>query len=341
MRSIAVLLVLADHLLEMHGHIYNISFHPFDWYCGRLGVLLFFVHTSLVLMLSMQRSGLSGKELFLNFYIRRAFRIYPLSILCVFIVASSGLPPVPWIGEQHDWSGGTILANIFLVQNLTYSMSVLAPLWSLPLEVQMYVMLPAIFLLLQRFSTGYCVAGLWVLAVLGALIQPVVIGRLNVAQFAPCFVAGVIAYARSMRPARTVLHWGLWPLFLTLVLVGYVGVESVDTEVHHPAWLGWLMCLVIGGCMVNFADMPRGVLSRASQLIARYSYGIYLFQMFALWVGFVLCAGKQFWFQWVIFAALITALPVVSYHMLEKPLIQLGVRLASRCQQRILSSHTL
>ena len=46
-------------------------------------MLLFFVHTSLVLMYSMQRSPLRGGALFRDFYIRRFFRIYPLSILTV------------------------------------------------------------------------------------------------------------------------------------------------------------------------------------------------------------------------------------------------------------------
>lgn len=341
MRSIAVLLVLADHLLEINGHIYKISFHPFDWYCGRLGVLLFFVHTSFVLMLSMQRCGLAGKELFINFYIRRAFRIYPLSVICVLLVLASGIPPVPWEGELQNWSLGTILANLFLVQNLTYSKSVLAPLWSLPLELQMYVALPVIFVLLQRFSTLYFVIGFWLLSIFGAMVQPVVSDRLNVASFAPCFAGGVIAYVRSMRPAWPVLHWGLWPFFLVLVLIGYVGVDSINPESHHPAWLGWLMCLVVGSCIVHFADIPSGVLSRVCLLVARYSYGIYLFHMFALWVGFVLCAEMHCWAQWVVFAALLITSPVVSYHLIEKPLIQVGHRLASKWQKNFLFSNFL
>jgi peptidoglycan/LPS O-acetylase OafA/YrhL len=35
------------------------------------------VHTSLVLMQSMRRSGFTGLNLIKNFYIRRFFRIYP------------------------------------------------------------------------------------------------------------------------------------------------------------------------------------------------------------------------------------------------------------------------
>jgi peptidoglycan/LPS O-acetylase OafA/YrhL len=329
LRSVAVLLVITDHLLEMNGHIHHVSFHPFDWYLGRLGVLIFFVHTSLVLMFSMQRSKLTGKSLFLNFYIRRAFRIYPLSILCVLLMVITGIPPASWVEGPKSWSLGTILANLFLVQNLTYSESVLAPLWSLPLEVQMYLVLPVIFVLLQRVPVGYGVAGLWGLTILGALVQPMIVGRLGIAQFAPCFVAGVIAYVRSSkRSAFRLLHWSYWPLFLVLLLATYIGIESIDAKVHHPPWLGWLVCLAIGMSLVYFDEIPNGILSRTSLLIARYSYGIYLFHMLALWIGFSAFADRHYLVQWLIFAASLILLPIASYHLIEKPLINYGNRFA-------------
>src|SRR5207247_7825315 len=81
LRSIAVLLVLVDHVCR-HYFVDRIGrFAVVD--LGLFGVLLFFVHTSLVLMHSMQRSGLTGWALLRNFRIRRFFRIYPLSVVAV------------------------------------------------------------------------------------------------------------------------------------------------------------------------------------------------------------------------------------------------------------------
>src|SRR3981081_1365808 len=76
LRSTAVLLVYFTHL---YG-IYTGRGMKWDlfWHIGQLGVLIFFVHTCLVLMWSLERSGLQGIKLFAPFYVRRILRLYPL-----------------------------------------------------------------------------------------------------------------------------------------------------------------------------------------------------------------------------------------------------------------------
>src|SRR6476620_11599698 len=78
LRSIAVMLVLLQHLL-LRSHVKHIYW--LETSClGYFGVLLFFVHTTLVLMFSLERHH---DGIFRSFYIRRLFRIYPLAILAV------------------------------------------------------------------------------------------------------------------------------------------------------------------------------------------------------------------------------------------------------------------
>jgi peptidoglycan/LPS O-acetylase OafA/YrhL len=73
LRSVAVLLVLVSHIPVALGHADG------RWgvvtLAGRYGVLMFFIHTSLVLMMSLERSERQGPALIRRFYIRRAFRI--------------------------------------------------------------------------------------------------------------------------------------------------------------------------------------------------------------------------------------------------------------------------
>src|SRR4030088_949687 len=87
LRAIAVLLVLFDHV----GVFLNRSRGALEsfWFIGNTGVIIFFVHTSLVLMRSLERTrarGLRGWVRAGDFYIRRAFRIYPLAITTVLAV---------------------------------------------------------------------------------------------------------------------------------------------------------------------------------------------------------------------------------------------------------------
>lgn len=145
LRATAVLLVLGAHLAEVlafPGALF--STEPWHWHVGRLGVLLFFVHTSLVLMMSLDRTPLCGAALLTDFYVRRTFRIYPLAIVTVAGVSIAGVPPAPW-EPPVDVTPGVLAANLLLVQNLADVPSILAPLWSLRLEVQMYLALPLVF----------------------------------------------------------------------------------------------------------------------------------------------------------------------------------------------------
>ena len=144
LRTTAVLLVVTQHLCK-RLRIDQLGWIPTSS-LGWFGVLLFFVHTSLVLMYSMERTPLSGWPLVRNFYIRRLFRIYPLSILTVVVAVAlsvdssiNGIAGLSWGSRPGRVS---LLAHLLLVQNIAQVKSIVNVLWSLPFEVQMYVLLP-------------------------------------------------------------------------------------------------------------------------------------------------------------------------------------------------------
>lgn len=112
LRSIAVLLVVVEHILLAMRFEWNQRFN-IPW-MGVVGVFIFFVYTSLVLMWSLER-----KPNILDFYIRRIFRIYPLAIAAILTVVAFRHP------TMHDIYGGTyfamptmrnLLSNLLLVQ---------------------------------------------------------------------------------------------------------------------------------------------------------------------------------------------------------------------------------
>src|ERR1700744_2238219 len=84
LRSFAVSLVLLAHTIDVVAYKHHLEGGSEYTECfGRLGLLLFFVHTSLVLSYSLARIPARGWELFRTFMVRRVFRLYPLSIFCV------------------------------------------------------------------------------------------------------------------------------------------------------------------------------------------------------------------------------------------------------------------
>jgi peptidoglycan/LPS O-acetylase OafA/YrhL len=291
---------------------------------GRFGVLLFFVHTSLVLMHSMERSGMSGRPLVKNFYIRRLFRIYPLSILTVLIALALGLDSningIAGLSKGVRPGAVSIVSQLLLVQNLTQVKSIVNVLWSLPYEVQMYLLLPFLFVWIRGKRMFWPLMTLWLGSLIVATVQPrePLLSRLSILLFVPNFLAGLIAFTLPRLPR---IRAFLWPSFV-------LGLVLVFTL--RPVQLtGWVLCLILGMLIPSFAELTTPWLRAASQRIATYSYGIYLSHQFSIWVALGVLASHSLWLRIPVLAGLLVLLPVMLYHCVEKPMIQFGLRLAS------------
>jgi peptidoglycan/LPS O-acetylase OafA/YrhL len=312
LRSIAVLLVLFDHLCRHYNHDHIGRFVVAN--AGIFGVLLFFVHTSLVLMYSMQRVGLTGRPLIRNFYIRRFFRIYPLSVLTVLAAVAlhlhangRGIAFGPRPGPLE------FVANLLLIQNLTFSSSIVGPLWTLPLEVQMYIFLP--FLFLWRKRSFWSLLLLWlVCGFLGHYPQVVPsLAWFSLLLYIPNFLPGIMAFTL---PSWRLIPAYLWPLFLLSLAAAYVWFPSRRS--------GALLCLLLGVAIPMFKELSWAPLRFLSSKIATYSYGIYLGHSFCIWLALTLFQS------WMLFLVMIVLLPVALYHLIERPAIQFGIRVANR-----------
>lgn len=308
LRAVAVLLVLAAHVAG-----YTIKTTPATYAMGQLGVMLFFVHTSLVLMQSLERQPLAGAALFRQFYIQRVFRIYPLCLVMLLAI---------YLLFDRRWSAFEIAANVLLVQNLVYARYMGEILWSLPLEVQMYVVLPWLFVVYRRRPVR-SLLWLWALSVPLALLQPLVSARLNVLEFAPCFLAGVLAWRLQGRARWP--GW-LWPVALGLACGAFILLAAPRDNNYGR----WAVCLAIGLALPWLREWRLPWLNRASQVVARYSYGIYLFHPILLWLSFVVLAGAHPVVQWGLLAALLVLVPWLAYHLVEQPMIRLGAALGQR-----------
>ena len=336
LRSAAVLLVVGFHLAKFFNWRF-LSLRVTDF--GLLGVMLFFVHTTLVLMFSLERQrSKSNAPLLLPFMVRRSFRIYPLAILVVTFAYILRIPSDLQFGSfgllRQNWRN--LVANLLLIQNVTLQKANPGPLWSLPLEIQMYLVLPSLFLFALRVKSSWGTIVFWwsfvalwfsfgfatgMLPLSEGGIRSPAEAILKFTLFVPCFLPGIVAYKLWRQPR--VLPGFLWPVFLLIccaVFVLFSGSQPIQT--------GWFICFGIGLGACLFRELQDGFVARLARRIARYSYGVYLLHYFAIWFAFVVCGNLNIGLRITIFAATITSLPVLLYHTVESPLIAAGVEVS-------------
>jgi peptidoglycan/LPS O-acetylase OafA/YrhL len=317
LRSIAVLAVFAGHLLQVlagcrFGEHYAYGVETYS--LGHAGVLIFFVHTSLVLMQSLDRADQSGWALVRSFYIRRAFRLYPLSICLIVIAIAFSIPPnalgVPYIWHGARWA----LANLLLVQNIGKTEPISSPMWSLAYEVQMYLALPVLFLLL-RARRGTRLSAIYIVGLFLGLLHPQL-------RYVPCFLAGVIAYSLLGIVRPRFRSWLWYP-----ALLGAVAVYTLTS--YDYGWIkDVLVCLSVGALIPLFRK-NRGIVATVASNIAKYSYGIYLCHTPILWLVYRKLTIPN-WERLILVALAMVTVPVVCYRLIEHPLIRIGTRLAKR-----------
>ncbi len=289
-------------------------------------------------MYSMERSRLDGLSLALNFYIRRIFRIYPLSIVAVLAAVAlhldSGRNGVPGLSHVASIEWGRITSNLLLIQNMVRPGSIINVLWSLPYEVQMYVFLPVLFVWIRRREiTARFLCVQWALFVILAFAHMqlswgswylVALQRLSIVRFFPNFLPGVIAFRIATVPKFKSF---LWLPFIFVLVIVYVLIPH--------AVVGWILCLVLGIAIPLFGEVTTRWLRWTSHQIATYSYGIYLSHQFAIWFVSDRMPSFPVWSRIAILVVLLVGLPLALYHSIEKPMIRIGVQLAENSSGRI------
>jgi peptidoglycan/LPS O-acetylase OafA/YrhL len=337
-RALAVLLVVAAHLGWFFGDI-HLSFFEISL-LGRLGVVIFFVHSGIVNLLSIERHVRKQGEhhLFRSFMTRRCFRIYPLS---VFVIAVVYLSHVPVAHLNHGSStlgnhpGAEVVPSLFLVQNFVQFDQLLEPLWSLPYEIQMYCLFPLIFLAMRRLKSARLLVFSWaLLATVEYVIGPHFAKHANLGHilaipdmlyFFLWFLAGLYAYKEMQTSKRSLPFWVL------PVLLGFL---CLMCSLSYDRNKFMFMSLCFGLAIPYIQGCQIGTLNRACGWVAKYSYGIYLLHDPAIWLGFVKFGHIAIGARIAIFLLTTFGGSVLLYHAIEHPMILVGNKAAAAISRK-------
>ena len=323
LRSIAVTLVVIEHTL-LAMQIFWIGSWKIAW-LGVVGVFMFFVHTSLVLMWSLERN-----PYVLGFYLRRIFRIYPLAIVILLMVVLFHVPAL------KDPAGHTffvmpatrsLIENLLLVQNLHGGENIWGVMWSLPYEVEMYLLLPFLFFFVRRNLFLWPMLLLWAATMDYTItaFHPHGDGFLTFLMTIPYFLAGVVAYILFSR-IKPRLPWFGMPIAIGVILFCFM---------PRPSWTGgWILTMALAWILPNFKQVQTKWIISAAHTVAKYSYGIYLVHPISILIAVNLMQG--FHLVWRLFALLasLALMAFAAHKLVEGPMVRVGSKLVHRLEAR-------
>jgi peptidoglycan/LPS O-acetylase OafA/YrhL len=354
LRFFAFLGVFICHTFPLGTAFYRNLHLPIPWLwvavvrAGAAGVDLFFALSAfLITSLLIKERQETGEVSLRLFYIRRILRIWPLYFLVVGLgvlfaaVPDRGHfwyydPGLPW-----EYVAGYLLfsANwIYVFLGITHS--ICAPLWTVSIEEQFYIVWPALVKRLKR--RGMFIAGIVVLIVATASQFGLVLTKSS---------AGYVYYGSAARCTSLVLG-----IFLALLvdrlprvtagtrfllifagLAGWIVASGNDSDFSGPANLRMLLDraiislasgAILYGCLYSRSKIVTG--DWVVQL-GKISYGLYMLHTLGLLLalsvfhpvrGWQLLATKALGF------VVTLVLAFASYRWIESPFLRLKNRFA-------------
>lgn len=350
-RTIAIALVLFSHAsdsfqMALFG---TLSTHSDALKkIGLLGVQLFFgLSGFLITSKLIDEENRHGRISLVSFYIRRAFRILPASVLFLAVAGILALAGV------IDISLGRWLSTLLFSAN--YSTAApswyLGHFWSLAVEEHFYFLWPAAFLFLGSSSRRMTLA--LVLALVIAVWRAVDFkfhitgssaavfwGRTDIQ--ADSLLWGVLLAllygnaAWKLRLQKFYSFAATWPLLLA-VLIGLELIPKLDWKLEFAllSVRSILIPLVLLGTVLQSSRLAGRILETpVFRWLGRLSYSLYLWQQLFLVWNENRSPGLAVWqgFPANLLAVFVCA--TISMLLIETPLIALGHRIAKSAVQK-------
>jgi peptidoglycan/LPS O-acetylase OafA/YrhL len=335
LRGFAAVVVVVAHYARF------VTDQPGAWGFASTGVDLFFVLSGYVFA-----PHLFGKPLAAGpHFVRRIFRLYPLYVVALLTYAALKQP------DPTAWSQvGSHLLMLHTLQSHEAAFFYNPAFWSLPPEVEFYLLLPLLALAYPKFRFGWMMLGAAVLhlaltaaGVPGEGATPRAIATIHLPGLLIEFLLGAWAWkvARDHGSLRAVLSRLVGGLgWLAIVCVVFAFFVAHGRDATAPVWLTGNIglasacgyALVVSG-LAGRARPANGPLIAICLLAGQLSYGVYLFHNAAPQILAKLGGPLTGWLALGASVLITLLLAWAAHHVIEAPARDFGRRLSNMLGQ--------
>ncbi|KAJ55829.1 hypothetical protein ACMU_08635 [Actibacterium mucosum KCTC 23349] len=319
--------------LAMMGVLY-VHFWNSDPVLEHARVSLFFTVSGFLItmiLLKARARGATGLRVAVNFYIRRALRLFPALVLLVVVAwwtnAEDARASIGWHALQAS--------NFYFYANETWDPWVFAHLWSLNNLEQFYLIWPLVILLLPKRAMWAVVIGLLLLPVALRLS----VGMMGVggwARILPLYTFDPIAAGSLLAMVRdhdVVARHSRNPVVVVAALsvlgAPFLLGEAYGAGEMYRALSVAALVVIVAGAYHGYGGPLNPILgNRVMRYASQISYAVFIYHLMLWWllVQFVPALYDREGRTFFVMLAVSVAMAALSWHVYERPISRLKSR---------------
>lgn len=327
LRALAVLLVVASHIILFNASSYSMLF------IGSVGVNIFFVLSGFLITTLCIKEKVLTKNLSLkNFYIRRALRIFPVAYLYIAVVLALNFILKLNISYLSFVTSALYIVDFSYFRKTHFDWE-LGHYWSLSVEEQFYIIFP--FLLKYNFKLYlefilFIVFGLPLVLLMqsnGIITNHGVLYAIT--HLLIKFQAISTGCLFSILCFKGMINFGKWRLpvtFISIFLLFYVKYD--DFYSIQAVFVNLFLSAVTGFIIVSVINRSDDLLFKALNCKLVSTIGILSYSIY-IWQELFFTTRDKYFFNTLPFNLLfIAVVPCLSYYLYEKKFLKLKARFA-------------
>jgi peptidoglycan/LPS O-acetylase OafA/YrhL len=346
-RGLALIMVLIYHLINNQILLtdnpsqFEIIIRKLSYFTWSALDLFFVLSGYLIAKVLIENK--SSENYFRTFYIRRILRIMPLFyllLLCYYILRTTGIAdPEGFLfnNELPLWSYFVYIQNYMMAYSGTYGAKILTPTWSLGLDEQFYLLLPAILYFFKKEWIPYAVVPLIIAAPIFRASTDMFYMKILPFQMRMdgLFIGVLLAYfvcekellRRTIGKGKLILA----VILVLLTLIFFLTYFNKIGELNHSLFNVVFALLILSAISFRKGLLSKLLSSRVLQFFGFVSYGTYLFHQFISGILHATILNQQprlsnlADFGVTMLTLVLSILVGFLLHLyIEKPLIKLG-----------------